>query len=133
MRKLLMIMAAILALSGCKTYDVDEILMVRSDVSLTHKGILQFSYDPLTCQMAHSPTNDEFRVFDDELANWFTVKCDDKPTEVGQTLTATVSWTTATDTKKESDLEFQVHRIDKTGKIWMWNDSKDIGVVIQEL
>lgn len=133
MKKFLIMMTAFLALAGCQEYDIDEILLTRSDVSLTIKGILQFRYDPLTCQMSHSPTEDEFRVFDDALANWFTVVCDTKPTEVGQTITATVSWTTATDTRKESELEFIVHKTDKTGKIWMWNESKNIGVVIQEL
>ena len=107
--------------------------MERSDLSLTIKGELQFSYDPLTCQLGQNITDNEYRVYDDALGNWFTVKCSEKPSFEGQKLNASVSWTTADNIRKENDLGFEIHRIDGKGKIWMWNDSKDIGVVIQEL
>ena len=126
-------MASLLALTGCKCYDVDVILLEREDLSLTVKGELQYSYDPLTCQIGQNVTENEYRIYDDALSNWLIVKCDEKPTHEGQELKATISWTTIDDVRKENDLEFEVHKIDSKGKIWMWNNSKDIGVVIQEL
>ena len=133
MKRLTYIILTIVALAGCQPYDIDEILLTRNDLSITVKGVLQMSYDPLTCQMAHNTTDNEYRVYDDDLADWFVVKCDTKPTYEGQELRVTVTWTTTDDIRRESNLEFEVHRIDSKGKIWMWNDSKDIGVVIQEL
>ena len=126
-------LASLLALTGCKCYDVDVILLEREDLSLTVKGELQYSYDPLTCQIGQNVTENEYRIYDDALSNWLIVKCSEKPTHEGQELNATISWTTADDIRKENDLEFEVHKIDSKGKIWMWNNSKDIGVVIQEL
>lgn len=133
MNRLAYIIFAVLAVTGCRRFDVDHILLERSDLSLTIKGELQFSYDPLTCQLGQNITDNEYRVYDDALGNWFTVKCSEKPSFEGQKLNASVSWTTADNIRKENDLGFEIHRIDGKGKIWMWNDSKDIGVVIQEL
>ena len=127
------LLVSLLALTGCKRFDIDEILLEREDLSLTVKGELQFSYDPLTCQIGQNITENEYRIYDDALSNWLIVKCSEKPTNEGQELKATVSWTTIDDIRKENDLEFEVHKIDSKGKIWMWNNSKDIGVVIQEL
>lgn len=122
-----------MAFTGCRCFDIDEILLEREDLSLTVKGELQFSYDPLTCQIGQNVTENEYRIYDDILSNWLIVKCDEKPTHEGQKLQATISWTTSDDVRKENDLEFEVHKIDSKGKIWMWNNSRDIGVVIQEL
>ncbi len=134
MRKYIYILLVTLsALTGCKRFDIDEILLEREDLSLTVKGELQLSYDPLTWQAGQNVTENEYRIYDDALSNWFIVKCNEKPTHEGQELKATISWTTPDDIRKESDLEFEVHKIDSKGKIWMWNNSKDIGVVIQEL
>ena len=127
------LLVSLLALTGCKRFDIDEILLKRDELSLTVKGELQFSYDPLTCQIGQNITENEYRIYDDALSNWLIVKCNEKPTHEGQELKATVSWTTIDDIRKENDLEFEVHKIDSKGKIWMWNNSKDIGVVIQEL
>lgn len=133
MYKLIYILIAILALTGCQRFDVDQILLERNDLSLTVKGELQFSYDPLTCQVGLNVSENEYRIYDDALGNWFIVRCDERPAYEGQELHATLLWTTIDDMRKENNLEFEVHRIDSKGKIWMWNDSKDIGVVIQEL
>lgn len=135
MKKLIYIyiILGLAAVTGCRRFDVDEILLERDDLSLTVKGELMFSYDPLTCQTSQNVTENEYRLFDDDLGNWVVVRCEDKPTFEGQELNATISWTTIDDVRKENDLEFEVHKIDSKGKIWMWNNSKDIGVVIQEL
>lgn len=127
------IILGLIAVTGCRRFDVDEILLKRNDLSLTVKGELMFAYDPVTCQTSQNVTDNEYRLYDDALGNWVVVECEDKPTFEGQSLNATVTWTTTDDIRKESDLEFEVHRIDGKGKIWMWNSSKDIGVVIQEL
>ena len=133
MKRIIYIMSAILALTGCRRFDIDEVLLEREEMSLTVKGELQFSYDPPTCQAGQNVATNEYRFYDDAIGNWVIVKCDEKPTFEGQELKATVSWTTPNDVRKENDLEFEVHKINSKGKIWMWNNSKDIGVVIQEL
>ena len=38
------LLVSLLALTGCKRFDIDEILLKRDELSLTVKGELQFSY-----------------------------------------------------------------------------------------
>ncbi len=118
---------------SCVRYDIDEILLPREDISLTIKGVEQFSYDPLTCQMSHNQTLNEFRVFDDKLSGWFIVRCDDIPSNEGQEVTVDLTWTASSSTKTMNDLTFRIEKIDKSGKIWMWCRKKSIGIVIKNL
>ena len=74
------LLVSLLALTGCKRFDIDEILLEREELSLTVKGELQFSYNPLTCQIGQNITENEYRIYDDALSNWLIVKCNEKPT-----------------------------------------------------
>ena len=69
MKKLIYIyiILGLAAVTGCRRFDVDEILLERDDLSLTVKGELMFSYDPLTCQTSQNVTENEYRLFDDDL------------------------------------------------------------------
>ncbi len=132
MKKLIFMMMLAAAVS-CVRYDVDEVLLLREDVSLTLKGVEQFRYDPLTCQMSHNTATNEFRVFDDKLSGWFILKCDEMPANRGQEIKADLTWTASKSTKEMKDLNFKVEKIDKTGQIWMWCKKKSIGIVIKNL
>lgn len=127
----LVFMAMILA--GCKGYDIEEILLSREDISLTQKGRLLFSHDAATCQLGYSSDRNEFRVYDDELGNFFIVRCNARPDTEGQTLKADLTWTTETNTKTSKGLEFKVQKTGADGRIWMWCESESIGVVVKEL
>ena len=126
------ILGAALA-TGCLPYDIDEILLTRDDISITQKGELLMSYDPLTCQMSHDKATGTFMVFDDKIADWFIISCATWPDTEGQEVTADVTWTTSKNTKTEKELNFKVEKIDAQGQIWMWNKSKSIGIVIKNL
>jgi hypothetical protein len=49
MRKLWILALGVLMMTGCLRYDIDEILLMRNDVSITLKGEVLMSFDPLTC------------------------------------------------------------------------------------
>lgn len=132
-RKILLMTALILAAAGCCRYDVDEVLLVKTDISMTWKGQDQFVYIPASCQFSHNITTNEYRAFDDRLSNWFTIRCSERPDTEGQELTADVTWTSTDATKSEKALEFTVHKTDSKGRIWLWNKSKNIGIVIKNL
>lgn len=126
-------LAIFLALSSCRRFDIDEILLQRNDISLTLKGEDQVVYDPVSFQLAHNSRTNEFRVYDDRLSSWFIVRCSDNPTYEGQQLTADVSWTASSSTRSEKGLEFTVEKTDGYGNIWLWCKSKSIGIVIKNL
>ena len=73
--------------------DVNEILLQKDDISLTWKGDVQISYSPSTCQLGYNESRNEYRVYDDKLANWFVLKCSEAPSEPGQIISSDVSWT----------------------------------------
>ena len=133
MRNIIFITFLIFALSGCVSYDIDEILLQQEDISLTCKGEVQLAYDPSSCQMGYNASKNEFRVCSDNLADWFVITCASDPTEEGQTIVATAAWTGKTTTNTIKDLEFEVMKISEDGKIWMWCQSAKIGAVMQRL
>lgn len=131
-RRFIYIAAASLTLAACQ-YNAEEILLSRSDISLTVKGELQMSFDENTCQLGYNTGRNEFRVYDEKLANWFILRCSSKPTSEGQKITADLEYTTADDVKTFTDLEFTVEDTNSDGLIWLWNRDKKIGIVVKAL
>lgn len=132
MKKSIIILSFILCLTGCNPYDPEEILLPREDISLTVKGELILSYDPQTFQLGYNADKNEFRVHDDNIGNWFTLRCEVRPAVVGEDIEADISWTTANTIKKRRGLEFRVEKTDAEGHIWLWCKEEAIGVVVKE-
>ncbi len=132
MKRLILVLLAAMAVS-CVRYDIDEILLPREDISLTMKGEDLYTYNPATCQISYNSKTMEYRVFDDKISEWFTLKCSERPMNEGQRITADLAWTAGKSTKSMKGLSFKVEKTDKTGRIWMWCDDKSIGIVIKNL
>ncbi len=132
MKKIILMLALVSAVS-CIRNDIDEILLMRDDISLTIKENEEFAYNPATCQMSYNSTTNEYRVHDDKLSEWFVLKCDEMPANEGQKLTADLTWTASSSTKNMKGLEFKVEKTDQEGRIWMWCKKKRIGIVIKNL
>ena len=132
-RRFLYTTVAALSLSACQFYNIDEVLLSRSDISLTMKGELQMSFDQNTCQIGFNTGRNEYRVYDEKLENWFILRCSAQPTSEGQEIKATLEYTVKGDTKTLNDLEFVVERTSSEGLIWLWNRDKKIGVVVKAL
>ena len=124
---------AAVALSACQSQNIEEVLLSRSDISLTMKGSLQMAFNENTCQLGYNTGQNEFRVYDEKLENWFILRCSVQPTSEGQEIKATLEYTVKGETKSLSDLEFTVERTSSEGLIWLWNRDKKIGVVVKEL
>jgi len=133
MKNIIIILMSVCVITGCCRYDIDEILLRKSEISLTWKGADQFVYDPITCQMAYNSSSHEYRVFDDKISNWFIIRCSERPDTEGQVITADVTWTTPNNTKTEKQIDFTVKQTGKDGQVWLWNNSKNIGIVIKNL
>ena len=120
-------------LTGCVRYDLDEVLLSRSEVSLTWKGKAQIIYDPATWQMSYNSEKNEFRVNDDEMANYFVFRSKTRPSYEGQELNAYVEWTLKTNVKRYEGVRFEVKQVDDGGCIWLWSKSQKIGITVKEL
>lgn len=131
MKKSLTLLFILLCICGCNRFDPEEILLPREDISLTVKGEVMLTYDPLKFQLGYNEERNEFRVFDDNVGNWFTLTCSSRPTGTGDTLSADLSWTTENSTKSRHGLQFSVERTDSDGKIWLWCKEEAIGIVVK--
>lgn len=120
-------------MSGCDRFQPEEVLLPKSDISLTIKGVDQIRYDQETWQLGHNSEKNEFRAVNDKLTDWMILRCNAAPTYVGQSVTCYLEYTTADDTKKVNGLTFTVEKNDPSGFIWLWNDERKIGAVVKDL
>lgn len=120
-------------LSSCDRFQPEELLLPKSDISLTIKGEDQIRYDQETWQLGHNAEKNEFRAVNDKLTDWMILRCNATPSTVGQSVTAYLEYTTSNDTKKLNALTFTVEKTSPEGLIWLWNDDKKIGVVVKDL
>ena len=132
MQRLIRILAMAAILTGC-CHDIDEILLEREDISFTLKGKDMFRYDPLTCQLSHSHEENIYRMHDDRMSEWVTVQCSERPDTEGQEITAEIRWTASSSIRSEDGLKFSVQKTSADGRVWLWNKSKKIGIVIKNL
>lgn len=133
MKRLILIAITVIAAAGCNRFDIDELLLQREDVSLTVKGTEEFSYNPDTCQLGYNDESNEFRVFDDNAGHWFKIRCSASPDTEGQIIKATLNYTTKDDNKSLRDIEMTVRKISDDGRVWLWSDSRKIGIVVKRL
>ena len=122
-----------LSMIGCNREEGPELMPEMSGISLTWKGKPQVTYSSATYQLAFNNAKNEYRVYDDKLANWFICRCSETPIEVGQKVAADVSWTGESSTKTFTAIEMIVEKVDIDGLIWLWNASNQIGIVIKTL
>ena len=83
--------------------------------------------------MAFNDRDIEYRVYDDNLTNWFTVKCSQKPMTEGETVVADVSWTGEKSIKSFTGKTFKVAKTDEQGHVWLQNSSDKIGIIIKNI
>ena len=132
MRKLLIFIIAALAISACKNYDIDEILTGDSEISLSHKGKVIYTFNTLKGQAAYNPDGTLFRYCDDDMQNWFEFRPHERPGGQGEKIVADISWSANGSRGNETGLEFSIEKTDDSGTILMWNSSKNIGLIIMD-
>ena len=135
MRRIIFLLTALICMSACTIVNqMEGQLLESSEISLTWKNSVQISYDSDGYQLGYVDKDNIYRVYNDEVTTWFTVKCSEKPVSEGQTLTADVSWKKGTDSIKTfSRLEMIVKKADDTGLVWLWNTKNSIGILLKNL
>jgi hypothetical protein len=133
MKRLIYMMTALVAATSCINNMIDEVLLVRDDISLSIREELLMSFDENKCQLGFNSACYEYRVYDENLANWFVLKCSAKPTSEGQKVTVDLEYTTEKGIKTLADLEFSVVQTSSDGLVWLWNKDRKIGTVIKNL
>ena len=132
MKKALFILLVGVMSAGCVKYDVEEILLVRSDISLTMKGNDIYSFNPDKAQIGYNSELNEYRMFDEDFQNWVSMIWSEKPVSEGQVILINLEWDTRESARKKTGLEFEVRKTEGSGMVWLWNSSDKIGLAIKD-
>lgn len=134
MRRLLTAAAAALFIfTGCVKYDIGEILLSRTEVSLSLKDKNIYTFDSSKGQFGFNPQRNEYRVVDDDLSSWFVFICDARPGIEGDMVKGSLEWVTRTSKGKREGAVFRVERVGGDGTIWLWCEDEKIGLVIRDI
>ena len=132
--RILCLFVLVFAIVGCENEVVPEAFVQEEDVSLTHRGVVIFKYDGNTCQLSYNDKRHEFKAMHDDMAHYFILKCDADLSEIDQSVIAQLSYTTSDNLKVEKNLSFKVIKIDQSrGLIWLWNNTKKLGLVVRKI
>ena len=134
MKRLIILLTMAVLTVGCEFLVVsNEFLLSQDEISLSWKNAVQIKYDSASYQMGYNDKNFEYRIYDDKIANWFTVRCSEKPISEGQTIMADVQWTGSKSTMTFTEFEFKVEKVGEDGLVWLSNTTNSIGIVIKNI
>ena len=132
MKRYLTLIFTAVMFTSCADENIDEVLLGSTDISVSLKGKVQYTFNPDKGQAAYDRESNLYRYFDDDLGSWFEIRCSTRPATEGEVIKADIDWATKTSFRTEEGMVFTVEKTDETGMIWLWNDSEDIGIIIKE-
>jgi hypothetical protein len=133
MRRLsIILLLSLLALTGCQDERQRAAFCENEGVRLLVGGSIAFSYEPNTCQLAFSRDRQEFRAFTDSMSDFFVATFSRVPSELGQRLTASLTWTTEREVLTRKNLTLEVVRLEGD-MVWLWSDAGRIGLTVRIL
>ena len=132
MKKILIYILTAISFVSCVKYDINEVLLVHTDVSLSQKGKVQYTFDASTGQMGCNAEKTIYRYINDNLSSWLEVKCQAKPGGVGEIVVADLSWKVKSTVNELKGLEFEIKQTDGNGMIWLWDNTNNIGLIIRD-
>ena len=127
------IVLTFISIIGCIGPQPDEVLLPRTEISLTIKGEEVMEHDPLTCQIGYNRERNEFRLVKDNISDWMIFRSNATSSNEGQEVKASLEYTSQSSTKTLTDLTFSVEKTAPDGTVWLWNKDKKIGIVIRVL
>lgn len=128
----IILLLSLLALTGCQDERQRAAFCENEGVRLLVGGSIAFSYEPNTCQLAFSRDLREFRAFTDSMSDFFVATFSRVPSELGQRLTASLTWTTEREVLTRKNLTLEVVRLEGD-MVWLWSDAGRIGLTVRIL
>ena len=133
MRRLVFILLlCVTVLTGCQDERQRAAFCENEGVRLLVGGSIAFSYEPNTCQLAFSRDLREFRAFTDTMSDFFLATFSQVPVDLGQRLTANLTWTTEREVLTRKNLTLEVVRLEGD-MVWLWSDAGRIGLTVRIL
>ena len=130
----IILVAAIAACAcSCRQRGVDMSAFTSDPtVRLCASGAPQFVYEPNTCQIGFNRAKGEFTVFTDDQTDYFVVTVDEIPTQKGQKVRGSASWTTPSSIEKYNNIALEAVKLEGD-RIWLWCSDQKLGAVVKVL
>lgn len=127
------IFIAILSLASCTLQnEMQAELLMDEVISIKWKGSTVIEYNSESFQQGYNDASHEYRIFKDDLSSWFIVKCSEKPVAEGQTITASIQWKVGSQSLKSfGNQKMVIKKADDSGRLWLWNETNSIGIILQ--
>ena len=127
-----LLFAVLTILTGCSDKRMRSAFSENDEIRLMVGGSIPFTYEPNTCQLSFSRDRKEFRAHTDNMSDFYAVTFRELPSNLGQTVTADLTWTTERDVLTRKNLTLEVVRIEGD-QFWLWSNSGRIGLCIRIL
>lgn len=131
--KIIFVSFVAMAFSCCRDNEIDSAFLGNDAIHLRVNGKNIFDFNEITCQLGYNDSKQEYRVHDDTMADYYIVTLYEKPAEEGQSIKGEIEWTTSSDIVRKRDINFKVVKIDSDHKMWLWEKTNKIGVVVKAL
>lgn len=131
MKRVVFLLCMMVFAASC-TKPVDDCFVNAEDgVGLFVDGKLLLRVDEATWQTSSDLSSCTFRCTDDDLFEYYCVNLDRVPREEGEMVKGSMEWTSVHDLKRKNNVRFKVVRIDEgSSRVWLWDSSDGLGVVI---
>lgn len=127
-----LLLLLLLPLCSCNDASHRIAFCQSEDLRLQVGGSTQFVYDPLTCQLSWNRSKLQWRIFSDNMSDFFIAELSEVPTELEQSITANLKWTTHSSVVTRKNLTLEVVRLEGEN-VWLWSSSARIGMSIRVL
>lgn len=131
-KNLTILIAFIFAICSCVEPKPNDSFLESNDLCLIFKDKIIHKYDPLTWQLGYNQTKKEFRVYNDNVSDFYILTCNQLPQKVGQEIQGDLKWSDSS-IKNRKNLTFTVKKIDYQGRIWLWNSKNEIAISVMVL
>ncbi len=135
MRKALYIVLSGLFLltTGCEgSFNMESEMLKSEKICLKAGGKLIYEYNPATDQLGFNKSTCQFRAGSDNMGDYFTATCAERPSKKGQTIDVTLQWT-ENNTVVRKKRTMKVEKLSDNGYVWLWNRKEGIGAVVRFL
>ncbi|MGN1210751.1 MAG: hypothetical protein ACI4TM_03640 [Candidatus Cryptobacteroides sp.] len=125
-----MVALAFLIPTGCVKENLSEANLQTSEISLSKGGKVLAEYNAAKWQTGYNKAHAEYRVYTDDMSQYFILQCSEEIDSEGQEIKADLKYYLNGNRVKAAGLDFVVQKIGKDGMIWLWNASSKYGAVI---
>ena len=122
----LMLTLPVLFLTACNR---TEEMMQREGIYMVRGGEELFSYKENTCQWSWQAASGVYRMFDDEMKDWFKMDCQGAVLTEGNRFNANLKWTTSKNEESLTNVSLEVVKIEK-GLYYFRGSARRIGLCL---